>query len=771
MDIRKWFQVPSSVTTQGAEGKTNAETNVLDFDMRSEHANSSHANSEVHGGGNATGKDSSLDNSGHLQQVPNDLGIEKPNQVALHQYPVRLFQGKNRAFVASWYHNREWLEYSVHADAAFCYPCRKFGGARATDSTFTHKGYRDWKHATEREKGFHKHSTSKEHISCMTLWLEHGRRIKNNSEISTLLNAEQLRKNRYYVSALIDVVGFLAENQLPLRGNADAFDDMAEGGSGLFLSLLDYTIKKDSELAEIVKTIPRNATYTSPDIQNELISTLSNVVTEAIVEEVGESWYTIKVDGTRDPTGCENISVVLRFVSELYEATERLLTVATVSAGDAKTLTDTIITELTKAGLSTSKILSQVYDGASLMSGKHGGVQKLLQEKLGREIPYVHCLNHQLHLVVVHALTAEKAITDFFDICNTMYKFFRKPSVAAQYKGERLKRLLDQRWTGHFATVSAIIASYQDITSFLSEIESDRAYCSEIRMEAIGLLREISETNFMFIARLVQKLLKLLDPPNKLLQGEDMDLLTGLELVACSTECVRKLRCDTEFADLWRAVTDSNALVTPTKRRRTFSKNMSQYLVEGTTAQKDTDETELRRLFYSAIDNVLGELNQRFNERNTKLARALAAFDPKTDNFLDINLVKHITDLAGSTTVEEEFVVAKTFFQTQMEREKETKWTLKRPLQNHKKTLEAMPSVLIAMKLALTFGASTAMCENSFSVLKNVFTDHRRSMHHIRKAQLVQLAFERDLTRKCTNEWKEKVLRRFCSDSRRLQLF
>ncbi len=77
-----------------------------------------------------------------------------------------------------------------------------------------------------------------------------------------------------------------------------------------------------------------------------------------------------------------------------------------------------------------------------------------------------------------------------------------------------------------------------------------------------------------------------------------------------------------------------------------------------------------------------------------------------------------------------------------------------------------------AMKCALTFGASTATCENSFSTLKNVFTDNRRSMLHQRKAQLVQLAFERDLTRKFRDEWKDTLLRRFkASKLRRLQLF
>lgn len=46
-------------------------------------------------------------------------------------------------------------------------------------------------------------------------------------------------------------------------------------------------------------------------MQDELIRTLSDVVTEAVMEEVGDSYYTVKVDGTRDPTGCENISIVL----------------------------------------------------------------------------------------------------------------------------------------------------------------------------------------------------------------------------------------------------------------------------------------------------------------------------------------------------------------------------------------------------------------------------------------------------------------------------
>lgn len=110
------------------------------------------------------------------------------------------------------------------------------------------------------------------------MWKERERRASTGKEISTLLNAEQLQKNRYYMSSIIDIIGFLGENQLPLPGKLDAFDNMAEGGR-VFLSLLDYTIKKDPLLADAVKKLPWNATYTSHDIQNELISLLSDVVT------------------------------------------------------------------------------------------------------------------------------------------------------------------------------------------------------------------------------------------------------------------------------------------------------------------------------------------------------------------------------------------------------------------------------------------------------------------------------------------------------------
>ena len=70
-----------------------------------------------------------------------------------------------------------------------------------------------------------------------------------------MINSEQLARNRYYVSSIVDVIHFLVSNELPLRGRFDATPKINEDGSdvvcanpthssGLFLKLFEYTMKK-----------------------------------------------------------------------------------------------------------------------------------------------------------------------------------------------------------------------------------------------------------------------------------------------------------------------------------------------------------------------------------------------------------------------------------------------------------------------------------------------------------------------------------------------
>jgi len=123
------------------------------------------------------------------------------------------------------------------------------------------------------------------------------------------------------------------------------------------------------------------------------------MVRKYIVDNILNSnikYFTLKADGMKDPTNTENISIVIRHVNNGH-ATEDLLTLATSEKLDARSLTNKLIEAIEKDGLTTDQILSQCYDGASVMSGKRGRVQKLMSDAAKGPIPYFHCFSHQLH--------------------------------------------------------------------------------------------------------------------------------------------------------------------------------------------------------------------------------------------------------------------------------------------------------------------------------------------------------------------------------------
>lgn len=102
---------------------------------------------------------------------------------------------------------------------------------------------------------------------------------------------------------------------------------------------------------------------------------------------------------------------VAEFISEgRKKVTEHLLTLATAEAGDAGTLTDTKLEDTSKGRAQRCKNIESV-----LCLGE---VQKRLEDRLlGREISHIHSFDRQLHLEVIHALSAEEANGGFFNVC------------------------------------------------------------------------------------------------------------------------------------------------------------------------------------------------------------------------------------------------------------------------------------------------------------------------------------------------------------------
>jgi hypothetical protein len=102
---------------------------------------------------------------------------------------------------------------------------------------------------------------------------------------------------------------------------------------------------------------------------------------------------------------------------------------------------------------------------------------------------------------VVHALEVDTEVKQFFDTCDALYKFTRRPNIDQIYDGVKLKRLLDQRWTGHLATVETIIGSFAELQDMLvcaSKSTSLGSELSEVLALAVGYLCQIQTPSFLF---------------------------------------------------------------------------------------------------------------------------------------------------------------------------------------------------------------------------------------------------------------------------------
>lgn len=278
-----------------------------------------------------------------------------------------------------------------------------------------------------------------------------------NKQIPQLLNGEVLALRRYYIQSILEVVFFLASNELAFRGNWD-MDTKTE--DGLFQSLFEFSLRKDEKLQKAMKLIPKNATYTSPDIQNDLIEAAVFCTQQAIVKKVNSSdYFTIFLDGTKDRSNAECLSLAARYYSE-GSPCESVLGLETCDDLSAIGISNVMLSSLEAYNVDTNKMLSQCYDGAPVMSGEEGGVQKIVQEHFQRTIPYIHCFSHRLHLVLIAALTKIIMIRIFFEQVMMIYNFFQHYKVRNIYEGKSLKKLIATRWEGHYRSTTAIHDNY-----------------------------------------------------------------------------------------------------------------------------------------------------------------------------------------------------------------------------------------------------------------------------------------------------------------------
>ena len=113
------------------------------------------------------------------------------------------------------------------------------------------------------------------------------------------------------------------------------------------------------------------------------------------------------------------MSIVIRYV-ECNSVVEHFLTFVLATDLDAQHLSKYILDTLALYNLDVNKIVSQGYDGASVMSGSCGGVQQRIREIAPHAI-YIHCHAHCLNLVLVDSVQSNSHAFEFFSLYSAIF--------------------------------------------------------------------------------------------------------------------------------------------------------------------------------------------------------------------------------------------------------------------------------------------------------------------------------------------------------------
>ncbi|CAF1213615.1 unnamed protein product [Adineta steineri] len=363
-----------------------------------------------------------------------------------------------------------------------------------------------------------------------------------NSDINLLLNdinQQQQNKNRLILDSIIKCILFLGKQNIAFRGNNDdGLTDYDNSSQGNFKSLLLFKADAgDQVLQKHMRYHAKNATYMGSNIQNELIGICVNFIQKYIVNELIDQnkFYAVIADETSDISGTERLSISIRFVSEENNISIKEIILGCVSLSDlsAVRITEAIITFIRKCGLDIKESVGPGYDGASVVAGKYGGVQKLMKDIAPRAV-YIHCSNHSLDLVLAYACTLQ-IIKTFFGTIKSIVKLInscpKRKSVLAivieattsDTKRRHLVKLCEIRWVDKQTSIIVFKQVYFSVIVALEYlIENGDPETSDL---ALAYEKAINDIDFVIPLIVVNRVFCITKPYAEQLQKPTCDLV------------------------------------------------------------------------------------------------------------------------------------------------------------------------------------------------------------------------------------------------------
>nr|CAI5869342.1 unnamed protein product [Callosobruchus analis] len=258
-----------------------------------------------------------------------------------------------------------WLVYSKRLKGALCKYCVLFpppiSTVRGILGSFMVRPYLKFKNMHEDCR---KHATTNLHQTATNA----AKNFLENVPVDIQLQSghqKAIDENRQILSSIISCIVFCGTHDMPLRGK--------QADEGVLLDLLKLRIDSgDNKLKSHFEKCRRNAIYTSPRIQNELINLCGEVIQENVISEVRKTMaYSILADETADVSGKEQLSIGVRFYDESKsKIREEFVGFVELKAQNASAIAEAIDNFLISSNLSKEDCVGFGFDGCSTMAGK-----------------------------------------------------------------------------------------------------------------------------------------------------------------------------------------------------------------------------------------------------------------------------------------------------------------------------------------------------------------------------------------------------------------
>ncbi|XP_062180364.1 uncharacterized protein LOC133884813 [Phragmites australis] len=191
--------------------------------------------------------------------------------------------------------------------------------------------------------------------------------------------------------------------------------------------------------------LDKNVRMLAPPVQKDLAKSCAQDITKEIKKEIGDGYFSILIDESRDISIKEQMTVIVRFVNKKGKVMERFLGLKHVTETTSDALKGALFELLSTHGLDIARVRGQGYDGASSMRGEFNGLQKLIRDENPYAF-YVHCFAHQLQLVVVSVVGSCTSIHEFFEYVNmivitTSASCKRKNLLSSKHRENLLAKL------------------------------------------------------------------------------------------------------------------------------------------------------------------------------------------------------------------------------------------------------------------------------------------------------------------------------------------